>query len=114
MLLSSFQANAQPFGKDSDLVSFKPYQRKSSPKGLSALAGKIIYFHQHYLSPTDGPRSHYYPSSSQYALNAIKKYGFLYGFILGTDRLMRENDEKWIYRDILTRDKDILKYDPVR
>ncbi len=74
-------------------------------------AEKVIWFHQNILSPVDGPRSHFRPSSSAYMLAAIKRHGFLKGYILGCDRLLRENSEKWIYPTI-EYDGHILKWDP--
>ncbi|MDF2550589.1 MAG: hypothetical protein K0S07_1656 [Chlamydiales bacterium] len=103
---------ADPWGKDSDLIS--PSPKRNEPKNLSyQLAKKVIRFHQEWLSPTDGPRSHFYPSSSQYMLNAIEKHGLPLGFCLGCDRLMRENDEKWLYPTIILKGGNRLKLDPV-
>jgi len=59
------------------------------------------------ISPADGPRSHFYPSSSQYTKDAMDKYGFFAGFLMGCDRLMRENNEEWIY----PRNAEDLKLD---
>jgi putative component of membrane protein insertase Oxa1/YidC/SpoIIIJ protein YidD len=76
-------------------------------------AEKVISFHQNILSPVDGPRSHFYPSSSQYMRLAMRKHGFVKGFFLGCDRLMRENSAEWVYRTVQIEDGRILKYDPV-
>lgn len=77
------------------------------------ICASMIRFFQVYISPIDGPRSSFYPTSSQYALEAIKKYGVFKGIALGCDRLMRENKELWVYRKIdgygIRR-----KHDPVR
>lgn len=94
----------EPWGKDTDLTiehheghapSLSPLD---SPFGW--LAEKSILFHQNILSPVDGPRSHFRPSSSAYMLEAIKTHGFMQGFIMGCDRLLRENDSPWVYRTI--------------
>ncbi len=77
------------------------------------LAEKIITFHQEVISPADGPRSHYIPSSSQYMLDAIRKYGFFSGYPMGCDRLMRENNDPWVYRKTLSGNGLPIKYDPV-
>jgi hypothetical protein len=66
------------------------------------------------ISPADGPRSHFIPSSSQYTLDAMRKYGFFNGFILGCDRLMRENKEEWVYRTTKDGAGKGIKFDPVR
>lgn len=115
LLLLSSTAHADPWGKDADIAQKKcspPCQEnRSSP--LTCLAEALIEFHQEVISPADGPRSHFIPSSSQYALDAIKKYGFFQGVAMGCDRLMRENEDPWVYR--WTRDGagKLIKYDPV-
>jgi hypothetical protein len=43
----------------------------------------------------------------------MHKYGFFQGFLLGCDRLQRENKDPWVYRTILSG-KYEMKYDPVR
>jgi putative component of membrane protein insertase Oxa1/YidC/SpoIIIJ protein YidD len=100
-----------PWGKDADLA--KPLCEKNSTSSANSMGETLIRFHQKVLSQADGPRSHFYPSSSEYMRQAIRYHGFLNGFFMGCDRLIRENDEAWIYRTYRTRDRDILKYDPV-
>jgi uncharacterized protein len=73
----------------------------------------MIRFFQIYISPIDGPRSSFYPTSSQYTLEAIQKYGVFRGIAMGCDRLMRENAEMWVYAT--TRKYGVeRKLDPVR
>ncbi len=104
----------EPWGKNCDLK----YPIVAVPEECPSLAVKvadaIIYFHQHIISPVDGPRSHYRPSSSQYMYLAMHRYGFLKGFIMGCDRLLRENDEKWVYRTMQDPNGKIFKYDPAK
>ena len=100
-----------PWGTDSDL-HFKP--PKSAPLELSfgtRVAEAVILFHQKVISPVDGPRSHFRPSSSQYMKLAMYRYGFFKGYVMGFDRLLRENDEEWIYRYVQT-EQGPFKYDP--
>lgn len=106
---------ADPWGKDADLAFQKvPCYDEIKQSGLGVtLSNLLILFHQEVISPADGPRSHYYPSSSQYTLEAINKYGFFKGWMLGCDRLLRENDEKWVYREIITPSGCLMKWDPV-
>jgi len=52
------------------------------------LAG-IIAVYQATLSPLLGPRCRYYPSCSQYAKEAVLKYGALRGSWLAAGRLAR-------------------------
>lgn len=114
-LLIPLTSYADPWGKDADLaksicpVAICPCQ----PTVLEAISTVLVRFHQEVISPCDGPRSHFKPSSSQYALDAICKYGFLTGFGLGCDRLMRENSEEWVYRKTKDGAGHSIKYDPV-
>lgn len=88
-----------PWGKDADLCSLPPSLLTSEPLSpLGEAMEKLIWFHQNIISPVDGPRSHYKPSSSNYMLQAIQKHGFFKGYIMGCDRLLRENEEAWVYR----------------
>lgn len=106
-----------PWGKDAEMVSF----RRSCPEELPAeksfgvKTGEVlIRFHQEVISPADGPRSHFKPSSSQYTLDAMRKYGFFVGWTMGADRLMRENSEEWIYPTVTAEGNKTFKYDPVK
>ena len=101
-----------PWGKNAELHYHTPEQ--SPPEALSPLAQgmeKLIWFHQNIISPVDGPRSHFKPSSSGYMMQAIRKHGFFKGYIMGCDRLLRENDDPWVYRTALIEGK-IWKTDP--
>lgn len=115
MFLLYSPLEADPWGKDADLVQPSPIcQINSSPPSLLSRWGiRAIRFHQEVISPADGPRSHYIPSSSQYTLEAMRKYGFFKGFTMGCDRLMRENDEEWVYRKTCDGAGHKMKWDPV-
>lgn len=124
LLLLVFAANveaaptAAPWGKDADLAQMRqPRSSTDSPACKTLLFGKfaelMIGFHQQVISPADGPRSHFLPSSSQYTLDAMRKYGFFKGYLMGCDRLMRENKEPWVYRTTLDGAGQQIKFDPV-
>ncbi len=103
----------EPWGKDSALV---PRSSRIPPlpetKGFwTKMAEQVILFHQNVLSPVDGPRSHFRPTSSRYMLLAMRRHGFIKGFVMGCDRLLRENKEDWVYRTI-TIDGETFKWDP--
>lgn len=110
---------ADPWGKDAELAYLPKKEKKQillikeESSLLTDVGKKMIQFHQKVLSPADGPRSHFIPSSSQYTLEAMEKYGFFYGVVLGCDRLMRENEDEWIYRKIKAPDGKIMKWNPV-
>lgn len=109
---------ADPWGKDADLarrqVETSCYsEKKCSTPIFGKFAEVMISFHQNVISPADGPRSNFIPSSSQYTLDAMRKYGFFKGFCMGCDRLMRENKDPWIYPLTLDGAGHAIKYDPV-
>lgn len=110
--------NAEPWGKDADLIHNsclpKAEIRCKTPI-LGPFSEVMIGFHQNIISPADGPRSHFYPSSSQYTLDAMRKYGFMKGYFMGCDRLMRENSDPWVYRQTFNPKKRcMMKSNPVR
>ena len=118
LTLISVALFADPWGKDADLVNFKCNPKeinspKKTPSFVTQLGIQAIKFHQDVISPADGPRSHYIPSSSQYTLEAMNKYGFFQGYIMGCDRLMRENDEDWVYRKTTDPHGCQMKLDPI-
>ena len=101
----------EPWGKDSHL-QFTASQPKSEHRSIgTTIANLVIDFHQKVISPVDGPRSHFRPSSSQYMRQAMHNYGFFKGFIMGCDRLLRENSEEWVYRTV-EENGTLYKYDP--
>lgn len=102
-----------PWGRDATLTTAPTTPTTISLSIQTRAATAMIRFFQNYISPIDGPRSHYFPSSSQYTLLAIQKYGPLKGIPLGCDRLMRENSQMWVYETITTED-GLRKLDPVR
>lgn len=105
----------EPWGKDADLCYPVPeaQQQKAHHSLAVRVAEHIIRFHQEVLSPVDGPRSHFRPSSSSYMMLSMQKHGFIEGFLMGCDRLMRENSDDWVYRKIEENGK-LIKYDPPR
>ncbi|MGN0602184.1 MAG: membrane protein insertion efficiency factor YidD [Oscillospiraceae bacterium] len=51
----------------------------------------LIRFYQKTISPIIGPRCKYYPTCSNYSIEAFKKHGFFKGMILSIWRLLRCN-----------------------
>jgi len=100
----------EPWGAYSDLHYPEKETQLPSSSLTYAIVQPIIRFHQNIISPVDGPRSHFRPSSSQYMLQAVQKHG-LYGVLLGFDRLIRENSDEWVYRTVPT-EAGLFKYDP--
>lgn len=103
----------EPWGKDAEMVPhpdhIPPLPEKSGV--FTKMAEYIILFHQNIISPVDGPRSHFRPTSSRYMLLAMRRHGFIKGYIMGCDRLLRENKEEWVYRT-KEIDGEVYKWDP--
>lgn len=49
----------------------------------------IILFYQRFISPLTAPACRFYPSCSEYALQAIKRYGPLRGLWLSFRRILK-------------------------
>lgn len=105
----------EPWGKDADLIGARSCAKVETPSHgfLVKFGEKLVRFHQEIISPADGPRSHFIPSSSQYALDAMHKYGFFTGYIMGCDRLMRENNDPWVYLKVTDSNGQTMKWNPV-
>ena len=52
---------------------------------------KSIRFYQKKISPLFGPKCRYYPTCSQYAIQAVEIHGVLKGSVLAVLRLLRCN-----------------------
>ena len=113
VFLHAMPGYIEPWGKDTDLKIPEVKEIPPPPSFAIRVAEKVIRFHQDIISPVDGPRSHFRPTSSTYMLQSMKKHGFITGFWMGCDRLMRENSDEWVYRKI-EKDGKLYKYDPVR
>lgn len=85
---------------------------KRDPNFGSYLLERVILFHQNVLSPIDGPRSHFRPTSARYTLLAVRRHGPLMGILMGCDRLLRENKDPWVYRTCVIDDV-LYKWDPI-
>lgn len=113
-ILTTSLSLADPWGKDADLArQTSAHPEMEPPSFIARLGIKAIRFHQEIISPADGPRSHFIPSSSQYTLEAMRKHGFFTGFSMGCDRLMRENNEDWVYRKKRDDAGNMMKWDPI-
>jgi uncharacterized protein len=58
------------------------------PRSLAVLPIRV---YQRLISPIFGERCKYYPSCSEYAAQAIQRYGILRGLVLAGWRLLRCN-----------------------
>ncbi|MCB1136121.1 MAG: membrane protein insertion efficiency factor YidD [Chlamydiia bacterium] len=101
----------EPWGRDADLV--EPRCAASCEERCTTLPQALIRGYQCFISPSNGPRSSYVPSSSQYTLEAMRAHGFFWGWLCGCDRLMRENEDPWIYGRCINHEGFDLKWDPI-
>lgn len=49
----------------------------------------VIKFYRKYISPLKRPSCIYYPTCSEYTLEAIRKYGAIKGGFMGIKRILR-------------------------
>jgi hypothetical protein len=59
--------------------------------GLRSIALLPVRAYQRWFSPAFGARCRYYPSCSEYAAQAIQRFGILRGLVLAGWRLLRCN-----------------------
>ena len=52
---------------------------------------RIIYFYRKRISPLKKPSCRFYPTCSQYAIDAITKYGAIKGGLMSVWRILRCN-----------------------
>ena len=56
---------------------------------ISTILVTVLRFYRRFISPLKGPTCRYYPSCSQYMLEAIQVHGPLRGVSFGTRRILR-------------------------
>ncbi|MGL5692827.1 MAG: membrane protein insertion efficiency factor YidD [Peptostreptococcaceae bacterium] len=56
---------------------------------LSKLCIYLIKLYQKYISPLMGPTCRFYPTCSQYSIEAFKKYGLFKGMYLTIKRILK-------------------------
>ena len=49
----------------------------------------LLRFYQYAISPMLGPKCRFYPSCSEYMVEALEKHGFFRGLWLGLARILR-------------------------
>lgn len=91
-------------------------QRNGSDDNKGKRGGALlssIKFYQDYISRVDGDRCQMYPTCSQYCSEAIKKYGALMGWIMCSDRLMRDGRDETRLSDPVWVNGVRRSYDPL-
>lgn len=76
--------------KAKPLVAFSSTVAFSSAVAIpGAIARLLIKIYQWVISPLLGPSCRFYPSCSNYALEAIDRHGFIHGGILSAKRICK-------------------------
>lgn len=58
-------------------------------KFISAVLIALVRFYQNYISPLHRPSCRFYPTCSNYSIEAIKKFGPFQGSIMSIYRILR-------------------------
>jgi putative membrane protein insertion efficiency factor len=72
-----------------------------------------IRMYQTYVSSMGGHRCPMKPSCSQYSIEAFKKHGYLLGWIMTSDRLLRCGRDETRLSRTLRKNNEIFSYDPL-
>lgn len=79
-------------GKKSEILKADKFSH-SLIKNLGSYLAKgsicLVRWYQTYISPLSGPTCRFYPTCSQYSIEAFKKYGFLKGLWLTIKRVSK-------------------------
>ena len=73
----------------------------------------LIQFYQEHISGIDGDRCPMYPHCSQYCARAIQKHGFILGWIMSCDRLLRCGRDELVLSPHVRVNGHELTFDPV-
>ena len=76
-------------------------------------AVSAIRFFQNVISPVDGDRCRMLPSCSEYADQSITKHGWITGWIMGCDRLIRCGGDEMHGSELTVRGPELYCNDPV-
>ena len=72
-----------------------------------------IHMYQKYISRMNGHRCPMRPSCSQYGMEAFKKHGYLLGWIMTSDRLLRCGRDETRLSQTRKINNEIYSYDPL-
>mgnify|MGYP001460395918 CR=1 FL=1 len=64
-------------------------KQQAKPNLLNKTAIKLLRLYQLIISPLIGPSCRFYPSCSQYSIEAFENYGLIKGFYLSIKRLSK-------------------------
>lgn len=93
-------------------IAFAQDNKIDQASNDSGILSPILFF-RNIISGADGDRCPMYPSCSQYCIDAIGKHGFIKGWIISCDRLMRCGRDEIKLSDTIWLDGEKRCYDPV-
>lgn len=86
--------------------------RQTDPVKIVTSTGFKLY--KTLISPSQGDVCNFSPSCSQFARQAIEKYGIIFGSMMASDRLLRCNPWAYQYYDEYYNEiRDHKLYDPI-
>ena len=98
--------NPAVFGEESPLPGI-PTEPDTGPMAYP------IRFFRNIISRADGHRCPMYPTCSAYSAQAFQKHGFIKGWVMTSDRLLRcGRDERHISENIVINDQHYV-FDPL-
>ncbi len=81
------------------LLFFIYNQAPKETNPVKIVFGAGIRIYQKVISPAQGDVCNFYPSCSNFAFEAVQKYGVFWGTLMASDRLMRCNPNAVNYFD---------------
>ena len=102
-----FPAAAPPVYGDENAVEI---EKPGEDSGIMAMG---LMFFRKTISRADGRRCMMFPSCSHYSGQAFEKHGFIKGWVMTSDRLLRcGRDEKHLSEQIVIRE-NVFVFDPL-
>lgn len=82
-------------------------------KGGGSLGSWLVSMYREHISPVDGSHCPSWPSCSTYAVQAIRKHGFVVGWVMTVDRLIHEGSEETRVSPMIYSRGERKIYDPI-
>lgn len=72
----------------------QPWDAAGEERSTGGPGDWLVSLYSKHISPVDGDRCPSLPSCSSYSIQAIQKHGFVLGWMMTVDRLIREGKEE--------------------
>lgn len=105
LLLSRQAAAEEPWSVSEDhppfAVAKEPrihgQEQIGSSDALALVFQSLLWIYQHVFSPVDGATCSFYPTCSEYGIQALRRHGWLLGGAMALERSMRYHAAEGIY-----------------